>query len=62
MRKQCPRCKSLNTQVVSPRRMACRNCRHTWVSIARASSYRKDTQFVGDRAFPDRTSRKNHSA
>jgi len=63
MRKACPRCKSLNTRVLSPVRMSCRNCRHTWAFVARASSNRaKPTFFKGKQLFSKPKQRKVHSA
>lgn len=63
MRKQCPRCKSLNTRVLSPTRMSCRNCRHTWSFVARSSSNRaQPTFFKGKQLFSKPKQQKVHKA
>lgn len=63
MRKSCPRCKSSNTRVITPRMMSCRNCRFSWGLYSGASSSGKKINFSnGKIILPARKSKKNHSA
>ena len=63
MRKPCPRCKSLDTRVITPRMMSCRNCRNTWGLYSGASSSgKKITYNRGKGMVSQKKSKKIHSA
>lgn len=63
MRKACPRCKSLDTKVLSPNRMSCKNCRNVWVHSSRSYGAGSKPQFFrGELILSKSKGKKIHKA
>lgn len=63
MRKPCPRCKSSDTRVISPKMMSCRNCGNTWGLYSGASASGVRVAYSNyEKVLPKRKNRKNNSS